>query len=103
MSSSQTPANARRASEPQCLMSGFDPSLSYAIGPDRHLRARCRCKLMVVVHTDRWVAEGLIGQRLSKFSDRLRCQCGARSVTLEVWSGPPDPQLLAGGGIYPFR
>ncbi|MDG2520545.1 hypothetical protein P7B02_03240 [Caulobacter segnis] len=103
MSIRSTPAPPRRASEPRCLMQGFDPSLSYAMGDDRHLRARCRCKLMVAVPIQQWLDQGLVGHRLSSLADRLRCQCGARSVSLEVWSGPADPQALAYGGIYVFR
>lgn len=103
MSSRPAPATPRRASEPRCLTLGFDPSLSYAMGEDRHLRARCRCKLMVAIGIQPWLDQGLIGHRLSTLSDRLRCQCGARSVGLEVWSGPADPAALAYGGIYVFR
>lgn len=72
------------------------------MGDDRRLRARCRCKLLVAVPIQQWLDQGL-GHRLSSLSDRLRCQCGARSVSLEVWSGPADPQNLAYGGIYIFR
>lgn len=85
------------------MMQGFDPSLSCAMGDDRRLRASCRCKLLVAVPVQQWLDQGLVGHRLSSLSDRLRCQCGARSVSLEVWSGPVDPQTLAYGGIYIFR
>jgi hypothetical protein len=103
MSSRPTPAARRRASESQCLTQGFDPSLSDALDGDRHLRAHCRCKLMAAVPIQQWLDQGLTGHRLSTLSDRLRCRCGARSVALEVWSGPADPAALVYGGIYVFR
>src|SRR5471030_2466887 len=62
--------------------------LAHGVGPDRHLRAYCRCGAWAVIDPSRWIADKLGGAPLTSFYARLRCtQCGARSVPIEVWNG----------------
>src|SRR4051812_44919400 len=75
--------------------------LAHGVGDDRHVRAICACGAMSVVDTSMWIAAGLGGEALWRFEDRMRCQCGARSVPLEIWYGKARPLLQ--GVIYVFR
>lgn len=84
-------------------MDAADPCLSQALGHGRYLRARCRCQRTAVIAAAQWAAEGLADQRLSRLSDRLRCLCGARSASLEIVNGEPDPAQAASRAIYRFR
>lgn len=75
--------------------------LAHSIGENRHLRAVCACGASSVVDTSMWIAEGLGGQPIPSFYDRMRCACGARSVKLEIWYRQVRPSLQ--GMIYVFR
>jgi hypothetical protein len=62
--------------------------LNHAVGPDRHLRARCpSCGVLEILPAMSWLRlrEGEMG--LDALSARMRCLCGARSTQLEIWRG----------------
>jgi len=82
---------------------GYNFSLAHGVGPDRHLRARCsHCERNVVFDPGAWLEQGLGGLPLTHFEERLRCACGARRASLEIWSGPAPP-LPEDRSIYAFR
>jgi hypothetical protein len=82
---------------------GFSFALSHGVGPDRHLRASCSyCGRRVVFDPSPWIAQHLGALPLRSFETRLRCACGARSATLEIWSGPA-PAEGQNWSIYAFR
>ena len=77
-----------------------DPALSVALRNDRHVRAKCRCGVAVTLDIRPWAQDH--ATPLARFEDRVRCAaCGARSVPLEVWYGPPNPKPQT--VIYIFR
>ena len=77
--------------------------LSHGVGEDRHLKAHCTvCDRRTVFDPSPWIAERLGGLRMEYFETRLRCLCGARSATLEIWSGPA-PTETGGRQIFAFR
>jgi hypothetical protein len=78
--------------------------LAEAIGADRHLRARCpSCRTVVVLDATPWVEMRLGGQPLAGFEGRLRCVCGSRRASLEIWSGAASQEARLKGGIWMFR
>lgn len=82
---------------------GYNFTLGHGVGPNRHLRARCRsCARLVVFDPSPWMTQGQGALPLSHFAHRLRCSCGARSADLEIWSGDPPP-VQRDWSIYAFR
>ena len=82
---------------------GFNFPLAHGVGPDRHLRARCgSCDRIVVFDPTPWISQHLGGLPLAHFACRLRCTCGARHATLEIWTGPP-PTGPRDWSIYAVR
>ena len=79
------------------------PSLTLleALFDGRFIGAACRCSRSGVIDARPWLAERLGDQTLDRLEDRLRCECGARSVPLEPL--PAAPVAFTGGGIYAFR
>jgi hypothetical protein len=49
-----------------------------------------------------WIAQHLGGLALQSFETRLRCACGVRCASLEIWSGPA-PETGPDWSIYAFR
>jgi hypothetical protein len=82
---------------------GYNLPLAHGVGPDRHLRARCAsCARLVVFDPAPWIAARLGSLPLASFETRLRCLCGARRASLEIWTGPA-PGHAGDNSIYAFR
>ena len=96
------PMASERTGRMYCPASFPNLPLAHGVKDDRHVRAICRCGASAVVDTAPWIAEGLGGQPLHSFQDRMRCiPCGARSAKLEIWYRKARPSLQ--GAIYVFR
>jgi hypothetical protein len=72
-------------------IAGFDLTLRQALGPDRHLRARCGCGRHGPIDPSYWVARRLHDRPLEDLADQVRCPCGSTSASLEVAAGPMAP------------
>ena len=76
--------------------------LAQALLARSSLWAVCRCGREALIDPAGWVGQGLRRQQLNQLEPRLRCQCGARHVRLEIRglaAAPPGPM----GGIHIFR
>ena len=66
------------------------------------LWAVCGCGREAVIDPAPWVGQGLRRQPLGQLEPRLRCQCGARRVPLEI-RGLAEAPGGPTGGIHIFR
>ena len=84
---------------------GLRFSISHGVGRDRHLRAHCSvCGRVERFDPTPLLVQKLGGLLLTDVSTRLRCRCGARQASLEIWHGPADPPLGDDvPAIYLFR
>jgi hypothetical protein len=78
------------------------PRLNQALAARSSLWAVCRCGREAAVDPAPWFAQGLARHCVETLEHRLRCQCGARRVPLEIRGLAEAPQGGA-GGIYIFR
>lgn len=78
--------------------------LGHAVGPDRHLRARCpSCGAQAILPAKSWVERREGGVSLDALGARMRCLCGGRWARMEVWHGPePEAASLGQARIWRF-
>jgi hypothetical protein len=76
--------------------------LAQALLARSSLWAVCGCGREAVIDPAPWVGQGLKRQPLAQLEPRLRCQCGARRVPLEI-RGLAEAPAGPAGGIHIFR
>jgi hypothetical protein len=76
--------------------------LAQALLARSSLWAVCGCGREAVIDPAPWVAQGMRRQPLAQLEPRLRCQCGARRVSLEI-RGLAEAPGGPTGGIHIFR
>ena len=76
--------------------------LAQALLARSSLWAVCGCGREAVIDPAPWVGQGMRRQPLAQLEPRLRCQCGARRVPLEIRGLAEAPDGPT-GGIHIFR
>jgi len=76
--------------------------LAQALVARSSLWAVCGCGREAVIDAEPWVSQGMKRQPLALLEPRLRCQCGARRVPLEIRGLAEAPDGPT-GGIHIFR
>jgi len=76
--------------------------LGQALVARSSLWAVCGCGREAVIDPAPWIGQGMKRQPLAQLEPRLRCQCGARRVALEIRGLAEAPGGPA-GGIHIFR
>jgi hypothetical protein len=76
--------------------------LSQALLARSSLWAVCGCGREAVIDPAPWLGQGMKRQPLAQLEPRLRCQCGARTVPLEIRGLAEAPDGPT-GGIHIFR
>lgn len=79
-----------------------DLKLGQALVARSSLWAVCGCGREAVIDPTPWVGQGMRRQPLAQLEARLRCQCGARRVPLEI-RGLSEAPGGPTGGIHIFR